>query len=382
MKNKGWLAFFGLLLAVGAVGAVTVLVKGHHALGTSDFIPWGILIAAYVFFAVCSTGLCLVSCLGHVFGVQPLSMVAKRAVLLAIIFLIAGFFVLAMELGHPFNLVYILLSPNFTSAIFWMGALYSLYLVTIVAELHFSEKADHKKARTLGLLSFILGILAYSNLGSVFGFLHARPYWEGPYFPVYFILSALLSGTAILIVIFYLKEGKASTSPILPALSRLLALFVGVTIFFSFWKILSGLYGHSPGQYEALQALFTGPLWFSFWLLEVTAGMALPFALLLWKKERGVTFIAAVLVLVGGFFARYNMVIAGQIVPLEVIGVAPPPGVYHTYFPSLPELAIVAGAFGLTGFAYLLGETKLSPDHPAVTPSARPSPVPGAKFSH
>ncbi len=50
-----------------------------------------------------------------------------------------------------------------------------------------------------GFLGVITEIAANSNLGGVFAMMHGRPFWYGPYFPVYFILSALITGCAFII---------------------------------------------------------------------------------------------------------------------------------------------------------------------------------------
>ena len=43
----------------GAVAALVALLRGHHVMGTTSEISWGVLIATYVFFVVSSTGLCV-----------------------------------------------------------------------------------------------------------------------------------------------------------------------------------------------------------------------------------------------------------------------------------------------------------------------------------
>lgn len=360
MKRNNWLAFFAMLIVVGVVGAFTALVKGHSVYGITDYVPWGILISTYIFFVVTSTGLCLISSMGHVFNIEPYPLVAKRAVLLAIITLLAGFAVIGLELGNPLHFIWIMFTPNPASAIYWMGMMYSLYLVLMIAEFYFLIKEDHGLAKKVGFAAFGAAIIAHSILGSVFGFLHSRPFWEGPYLPIYFILSALVSGTAILIVMYFIKEKEEEIpSDIVPALSKLLVLFLGITIFFTIWKVLTGVYGHPHGKYEAFQVLFNGPLSLSYWIFEVGLGMVVPVAVLMFNRSRTAVFWVSATILVAIFFMRYNLIVAGQIVPLEIIDVAAPLRHLHTYQPSWVEISIVAGALGFTGFAYMLGEMKL-----------------------
>lgn len=362
-RTKFGLGLFTALTAFGAIGSLYLLFQGHQVMGTSYQFPWGLLVSTYVFFVVSSTGLCLVSSLGHVFGFEPFPAVAKRSVVLASLTLLAGFLVMGLETPQPLHMLNMAVSPNFTAAIFWMGSLYGLYLFCLGGEFWYMlRRPHHARARLFAILAFISAIAAHSNLGAVFGFLHARPYWEGPYMPIYFILSALLSGAAILIVLFYLREGTEAPSPLVPALAKLLLLFLAITVFFTTWKIITGIYGHVPGKAEAYQALLAGPYAFNFWFFEVMVGLLLPLALLLFRPNRRTAFLAAILVIVGLFVMRYDLVAVGQVVPLEVLDHAPLSVAYLTYSPTWVEWSVVCLGFGFVGLTYLLAEKRLNLD--------------------
>lgn len=364
LNRKFWIVFSSALTLFGIVGASQIFIHGEHAMGTSNYVPWGSLIAGYVFFVVSSTGLSLVSSLGHVFKIKQFEVIAKRAVLGSIITLIVGFMVIAIELGNPLNMIYILFTPNFQSGIFWMGLLYGLYLVLLVAEFYFLIKNDHKRSRLFGMLVLISAIVAHSNLGAVFGFLVARSYWHGPYLSIYFIMSALLSGSALLAVMFYLfaKVNKTEILEtnhvhVVTSLGKLLALFLATTIFFIAWKMLSGLYGQVPGKYEAIMAIIKGPLSFNFWVFEVAIGMLIPTIILITKGgfQPKRVFSAALLVIVGIFFMRLDLVAAGQIIPVEVVSGAVE-ATYRSIKVSWKEAAVLLGGIGGTILLYLLGE--------------------------
>lgn len=359
MNQRNGLILSAALTVIGIIGALTLLIKGHGIMGTSHQFPWGIMISAYVFFVLIGSGLCMISSLGCVFGIEPFTAVIRRSVVLALITLIAGFIIMGLETPQPLNMIYMLLSPNFSAAIFWMGSLYGVYLAFLVGEFwHLIIKNNASKAHLFGTFAFFSALAASSNLGAVFGYIHARPLWEGAYTPVFFILTALLSGSAALTILYYLVEGKKSTSPILPATSKLLALFLSITLFFTIWKLITGLYGTIPVKSDAYRALFSGPYALNFWGLEIGAGMLIPLILLLFKPTRIKAFSAAVLSMVGLFFMRYNLVVAGLVVPLDVIDQAPLPITYLTYSPSWVELAIVCLGFGFTGLTYLLAEKR------------------------
>lgn len=363
------LGLLGVGVATGIAAVIYVLAVGHQqAYNLTREIPWGILISTYVFFVVSSTGLCLVSSLGHVFGIKQFELIGKRAILLAILTLLIGFGTIAMELNHPLRMViWVILSPNMASPIWWMGTLYGIYLLLLCVEFYALMKGRHGLAATIGLLGFLAAITAHSNLGAVFGLLEARPYWHGSFLPIYFILSAMVSGGALLALIVYFNNALRQKSmsvehhDFIVTLGKLQALLLGILIFFVIWKVLPGLYGKPPGKYEATMAVITGPLSMNFWLFEVVVGMIIPFIILLNRKSRtpfGVM-LAGLLSTFGIFFMRYDLVVAGQLVPMR-IDAGENAAVLLQYVPAPAEIAIVAGAMCLCLLLYILAERTLN----------------------
>ncbi|SER82708.1 NrfD/PsrC family molybdoenzyme membrane anchor subunit [Salipaludibacillus aurantiacus] len=365
-NHKFWYAVSGALILFGAAGALNIIIHGEHSMGTSNYVPWGALIAGYVFFVVSSTGLSLVAALGHVFHMKRFEPLAKRAVLGSIITLLMGFIVIGLELGSPFSMIHILFSPNFQSAIFWMGLLYGIYLVLLVFEFIFLLKDDHKKSRLFGILVLISAIAAHSNLGAVFGFLVARSYWTGPYMSIYFILSALLSGAALLAFMYFLvskvkrtEDMQVEGSHIVSHLGKLMVLFLSITVFFTVWKILTGVYGAVPGKHDGIMALLAGPLSFQFYFFELGFGMIIPLLILTlpggFKPAR--VFAAAAFALVGIFVMRIDLVFAGQMIPLEPVKGALLPQ-FRDWTITWAEWGVMAGAIGGAVLLYLMGERK------------------------
>lgn len=370
-------AISGLLAAAGIAFGLHAMFVGHeHAYGVTREIPWGLLISTYVFFVVTSTGLCLVSSIGHVFGVESLKPIAKRSVFMAIISIIAGFLVIAFEIENPWRMpIYNMLSPNPTSNIWWMGTLYGAYLFFMTVEFALLQLEKHKVAGMFGLLGVISGIAAHSNLGAVFGLLGGREFWHGPYMPIYFITSAMMSGCAA--VIFFTWIGyKANGWKMSPALEKSLvvtaqlgATLIAVIMFFTTWKMISGISGQPPGKYEAMQALVSGPYSVNFWIGEIMLGMVLPFAIILAVRARNMQalFIASASSIIGIFFMRYDLVVVGQIVPhFHGMGITELPHLF-AYMPSLHEVMITVGGLALCAMGFLMGERlfrgHLSEDH-------------------
>jgi molybdopterin-containing oxidoreductase family membrane subunit len=339
-------------------------VGAMHVFGVSREVPWGILISTYVFFVVTSTGLCLVSSIGHVFGVKDFIPLAKRSVYLAVVTIISGFYIMFFETENPFRLmIYNVISPNFTSNIWWMGTLYGAYMFFMAIEFYLLMTRKFRSAAMVGFLGVVSGIAAHSNLGAVFGMIHGREFWYGSFMPIYFIASAMMSGAAAVILFTWLSS-KVSREDMDAAIKRDLEvtatvgmLFIAIIIFFTFWKFVSG-YVAGESEQAALNALISGPYAFNFWGLEIFCGMLLPLFLFIKSKRKNINLIvwASALMILGIFFMRYDLVVVGQIVPVYFdLGVTDAPGLL-SYRPSLHEILIVLGAIAITVIGFLVGE--------------------------
>lgn len=388
-RGKAVLGALLLVAGVGLVAALTAFVRGHHVMGTTSEMPWGVLIATYVFFVVSSTGLCLVSSLGHVFGFKVFQPIAKKAIFLALVTLLVGFSVIASELERPILLARLAVThPNPTSPIWWMGTLYGVYMALIATELWFLFREDHKKARVAGVASVVAAISAHSNLGAVFGLSHARAFWYGPLLPIYFIASALMCGASLIVLFVWVgdyfqnaRKLRPENEALIAALRKLLALFMGIVLFFTIWKLILGVAGAHYHKFDVTMASLTGPMFVSFWFFEMLLGLLVPMTILLSPKAKnpGYVALAAASSMVSVFVMRYNFVYAGQMFSLKpVVGhmgetyhYAPPfkgnvAGFLH-YTPSIVEVLIVAGAISAATLLFVGGTRVLrlapSPAH-------------------
>lgn len=360
------MAVMAVLTLVGIGAGVYSLYVGHeHTFGISREVPWGVLIAAYVFFVVTSTGLCIVSSLGHVFGYKEFLPIAKRAVYLSIVTIISGFLVIAFEIENSWRMPYgNVVGANLSSNIWWMGTLYGAYLVFMIIEFIMLQRNNHKYAIVTGLSGLLIGIAAHSNLGAVFGLLGGREYWHGPYMPIYFIVSAALSG-CIAIIFFTCMAYKANgwnmnqlTKHAVHTVARTAILFLATLMFFTIWKVIAGLTGVIPGKYQAMHMLISGAYSVNFWGGEVAMGLVLPFVIIMIYKGKSINalFFASILGMIGIYMMRYDLVIVGQLVPhfhgMRILNYPE----HFTYTPSIYESLIVIGGVAFCGFMFLLGE--------------------------
>ena len=361
--NKATMLFI-LMLLVGLGGGIYAFVAGHHsAYANTREMPWGLLISGYAFFAITSTGLCLLAALSHIFGGNKLAPLANRMVFLSIVTIISGFFLIGLELENPWRLaIYNILSPNLTSNIWWMGTLYGMAVAFLLLEFFLILTGRFKLAVTLGVLGALAEVMANTNLGAVFATLSAHPFWYGSQLPVYFLASAFMSGAAAIILFTHFActirnetvdpesfEGIQGAAKVLAGVLFL----IGVS---TAWKFISFYVGGFESGRLAANSLINGPLATNFWVFEICIGMIIPILILVGSKFKSMQAMssAALMALVGAFFQRYDLVVAGQQVP-QYYGWDNLP-VYMSYIPSASEFLVTLGGFGLVGAGFLLGE--------------------------
>ena len=352
-----------LLVVALAVAFYGLLTQGHAAFNTNSHgITWGLAIATYVYLVLTSTGLTFVASLGMLFGFHAFYPIAKRCVWLAIATIVAGFMVLALELGHPFRMSWALPTGfQYKSPMFWMGTFYSLYLLFLAAKFQRIHVGDWTSplSRNLGIASFVSVIVAHGNLGLIFGMMWMRPVWHDYMLPVYFLITAGLSGLAFAIFFTYLAydfdRGKMPeplrTLASGTALPYIFATVLAITLFMVAARTISGLWSNFEGL-QVYHHIVRSPLYH----LELWLGLVVPFILLLSPtllRKPSVQITAAVLVMVAVFIGRYEFIVNGQIVPVFkgnwIFG-------FIEYTPSLTEWMVTLIGISLVIVLYALGE--------------------------
>jgi molybdopterin-containing oxidoreductase family membrane subunit len=352
-----------LLVLALATAFYLLATQGHAAFNTNDYgVTWGLPIACYVYFVLTSTGLTFIASLALLFGFDQFYPVAKRCVWLAFATLIAGFSVLALELGHPFRMLWAMPTGlQYLSPMFWMGIFYLIYMVLLLAKFWRLQRGDWDSplSNALAVAQFVSVVIAHGTLGLLFGMMAMRPMWFGGMIPIYFLLTAALSGAAFTVFFTYLAYDFDVDK--LPKSLRLLALksalpnvfatMIGITILAVAFRTITGLWSNLDGL-QVYDVLVRTPLFH----LEFWIGLVLPFLLMLppqWQRRPRVQITAAVLVMASLFLGRLEFLVSGQMVPMfkgtwvpEII----------EYSPSFAEWTLAVIGFALVFFLYALGE--------------------------
>ena len=401
-QRVAWaLAIIGFV--VGLVGLYQRLALGHTATNYGSYVPWGLWVAAYIYFIGLSAGAFLLSALVYVFRVKVLEPVGKLALFTALVTLAAALFSIWMDLGHPERAWRLILKTNFGSMMGWMAWLYSAYFVLLLVELWFAMRADlvacaseagfkgklcnfltfgRKDAsaeavkkdmntlRILGSIGVPLAVAFHGGVGALFGVVGARPYWNSGLTPISFLVGALASGGALLAFIAAVWGPNRGTEQHKKLVVFLGQIVLGLLLFDLLleWAEYSiNLYTSIPAHAASLRLVLFGQYWWVFWIVHLLLGAVLPVLLLVFSgKQVSAVATAGALIAITFISVRLNIVIPALAVE-ELEGLKHAfagPGLNFDYFPSTAEWLFFVWTVSLAGLLFLLGYSLL----PLVTP--------------
>lgn len=319
-------------------------------------VEWSIAIVVYPYITGLVAGAFTVSSLYQVFGFQRLKPVAHLALLTSLCFMLFVPLPLLLHLGHPERALNNLLTPHWTSAMAMFGYFATFYIVLLMVETwfafrpHIVEQARKRsgvpgavyRLLTLGSTDvseealrhdrkwiFWLAIAGipgahglHGYVGFVFGSLKSREWWSSDLMPVVFLFSAIISGVALLIVLYVVAcrlRRIAIDLACLKGLAYTVWGFIMVALVLEGLEFANIVYKGREGV-EMIIAYVNGPLLVPYFVLQFGIGAIFPLLLLsymIWRGTTGKALIAGVtlsacLVLLSVFMMRWNVVIGGQ----------------------------------------------------------------------
>ena len=362
---------------------------------------WSILIVIYPYITGLVAGAFILASLAKVFNVKEVQPTYRLALLTALAFLIVAPMPLQGHLGHPERAFEIFLTPNPSSAMAMFGFVYAWYLMLVLLlEIWFeyradlvrwrrnkrglsklfywlialgsrdvSEKAvafDHKAVYAITIVGIPSAFLLHGYVGFIFGSIKANPWWSSVLMPIVFLFSAIVSGIALVLLLYYvttLMRGKKLDMSCLNALASFLLYALIVDFSLELLDFIHRLY-ESEESIEILRELISSKLFISLTIVQILLGTIGPMALLALGRfmrlpnelKRMAYFIAAIFVQVGIFSTRWNVVIGGQLFSKSLRGLT----VYKMELGGQEGLLIALGLLILP-FAILFVLLKLLP---------------------
>jgi Ni/Fe-hydrogenase subunit HybB-like protein len=194
-------------------------------------------------------------------------------------------------------------------------------------------------------------------VGFIFGSIKANPWWSTPLMPIVFLFSALVSGIA-LIMLLYPIVARAKGQPIsmrcLDAMAGLLLYAFLIDFALEMLDLLHRVY-EADESFKSLDFMVHTKLYLPHIVVQIFLGTLVPIGLLALVRvlkpaepaRRGLYALSAVLVLIGIFAMRWNVVIGGQLFSKSFLGYT----TYKLHFAAreglLPAILLMLLPFGI-----------------------------------
>ena len=378
--RRFWAIAVGLALLVvgGIVAYVFQLSEGLGAAGYSDQSFWGIYEANLVAFIALSYGGALVSAILRLTQARWRAPITRLAEAMAVFSLLVGMAFAVVHLGRPEQVWLLVVNPQVSSPIVWDFVVIMTYLAATLVFFYlplipdfailreryqsgwrgrlyavlslnwrgFAEQR-HQLERgitTVAILIIPLAVFVHSVLSWAFA-LSGRPGWHSTIFAPYFVVGALYSGVAMVILVVagfrlgYRLERFLGLKHFRNLAYLMLALDL-LYLYFTFTELLTEGYVMDEATAPILQALLTGQYAPYFWLFIIAGGIV-PLLLVAIPRTRSVTgiVVAAALVVVAMWMKRLLIIVPAVAHP--VIG--GPWGSFHlTWIPVTITIAAAA----------------------------------------
>lgn len=382
-----------VLLLIGAVAWGIQISYGLGYTGKTSPTFWGTYITDFVFWVGIGHAGTLISAILFLFRAKWRNSVNRFAEAMTIFAVLSAALFPLIHAGRVWFAAYWLfpipntnnLWINWRSPLIWDVFAISTYLTVSLLFWYMGLVPDlaSVRDRVKGLRRLVYGFMSFGWRGSAkqwhhyeagYGFLAAlatplvlsvhsvvswdfamalQPGWHTTIFPPYFVAGAILSGCAMVYTLIipvrfmfrleeFIKEEHLDACLRLTLLTSTIVFYAYGIEFFIAW--------YSGNQYEwaIFEKRAVGPYAFYFWTM-VFCNCFFPLAF--WSKKirsnMMISFIICLLVNVGMWFERYNIIISSLVEDFL-------PGSWGHYQPGPAEIAITFGSFGWFFFWFLI----------------------------
>jgi predicted membrane protein len=321
-------------------------------------IHWSLIIVVYPYVTGLVAGAFILASLVKVFNVKAVERTYRLSLLTALSFLIVAPLPLVLHSGHPERSYEMFLTPNLHSAMAMFGFVYAWYLMfVLILEIWFdyrrdlvvysqterfpvnwfykiislfsrdisvgATRFDEKAVKAITIVGIPSAFLLHGYVGFIFGSIKANPWWSSVLMPIVFLFSAIVSGIALVILLYMIITPMRGEKIDMACLDMLMSfLFYAVVVDFSLEALdfIHRLY-ESEESISILIELVKNRLFVGLVVIQILLGMILPLGLMVIIKlfkineelRKLLYFLAIVLIQIGIFSTRWNVVIGGQL---------------------------------------------------------------------
>ncbi|MEE0477384.1 MAG: NrfD/PsrC family molybdoenzyme membrane anchor subunit [Adlercreutzia sp.] len=382
----------GLNIAIGVSALVMVagialwamqLAGGMVQTGMRNLNSWGLYITSFMFFVGLSAGGLIISSVPKAFGIQGFGGISKVAVMSSIACTVTAIGLVVVDMGQPFRVWELFVYSNLGSPLMWDIIVLGTYLILSCVYLWAQVQAEagkvsHAALRVISVVALVCAVLVHSVTAWIFGLQQGREMWHTALLAPWFVSSALVCGTALVMVVAmvlrrvgYLKLDQSY----MVKLAKLLGAFVMVDLYFFGCDLLTEAFPAGSG-FEVVAMLTTGPLAPYFWIEIIGCAICAVICFTPALRTNILLVAGSLLAILGIFCKRVQLLVGGfQLANLDYAGPLTPmqhtawdsglSGIYGgmVYWPTPLELGVTLGVVALGVLVFLLG-IKLLPLRP------------------
>ena len=385
--GKGFYVTVLLLLGVMGVAFFAWVNQVFYGLGKTGLnrpVYWGIYITNFVFFVGISHAGTLISAILRVTGADWRRPITRAAEAITVFALMVGPINVFFDLGRPDRVLNMFLHGQLQSPLIWDFVCITIYLVGSLTYLYLplipdvailrdrghrprwfynalslgwtgSEKQKHLLEKLITIMAILIipiAVSVHTVVSWVFA-MTVQPMWHSTIFGPYFVVGAIFSGiAALLIAMAVLRKVYHLEKYLQPIhfnnLGLLMMTMSLLWFYFTFAEFLTTFYGADPAHLDIFYSKLSGEFAPLFWTMFATCFL-IPFPILAFKRTRTITgtVIASISVTIGMWLERYMIVVPSLSRPRL-------PYPFGEYFPSWVEISITAGCFAALILFYVL----------------------------
>jgi len=389
--SAGDYLLWGTLLALMLTGLgawIWQYMEGLGITGMNRPVYWGVYITNFVFFIGLAHSGTFISAILRIAGQSwraPLTRAAEAITLFSLPF---GAGSIIIDMGRPERLLNLIFYGRYQSPILWDVTAVSLYMLSSYIFFYLSLLPDiamcrdrltdaprwqrrmyeilalgwnhsteqyHRLEKVLdGMAVFMtmLVVTVHTVVSWLFG-MTVQPGWHTALIGPFFLLGAILSGTAAVVIVLALLRKVYRLENVLHiglfnSLRKLLITFVLGWLYMMIAEHLTIGYSNMTEEMVVLDDKFNGTFSLIFWGMTVLV-FGIPLLVFIFKGKNNVGWMvfASVLINIGMWMERYIVIIPTEISPrmLHVMG-------QGHYLPQLPEILITIACFSGLIFLY------------------------------
>ena len=368
----GWLLVLTICIVQGLFAYQLQFERGLIVTNMRDSVSWGFYIGNFTFLVGVAAAAVLLVIPAYVYDWKPIKEVALFGEMLAVASIVMCLLFVMVDMGHPerfWHLIPGIGHMNLPKSIMaWDSLVLNIYLVVnlVVAsylvycayhKIHYNKKI----VVPLVIFSIPMAISIHTVTAFLYNGMASRPYWNSAILAPRFIASAFCSGPALLLILFQILR-KVSAFEIkdeaIHKVAELMSYAMGFNLFLFGAEVFKEYYSntHHLVHYQYLFAGLHGkpsPIAPYAWMSLAFA--VISFLLFLIPKTRRMPWTMNI-----GCVLIYASVYIEKGIALIIPGFTPDQlGQVYEYVPSMTELRVAAGVFGI-GFLLFTLMVKVS----------------------